>query len=176
MVGWTDVPVDLKDTKRLDRLREYLPKIGRVVSSDLQRAIKTADALCLPQIRLPHQKDLRELNFGDWEMKTVKEISATFNDRLISFYENPGKTSAPNGESWNQLCDRANMAVDRLLLQKSNLPLVIVAHFGIILSQIQRAEGKGAKHTMRHKIDNFSLTHLKCHEKKWRINKINFFP
>ena len=176
MVGWSDVQVDLSDTAKLARLHAQLPKDGYVVSSDLRRAIETADALHLPQTRLPHDTELRELNFGDWELKTFREIDRIDHDRVFSFYDNPGETKAPKGESWNGFCARVNTAVDRLMTSYPNYPLVIICHFGVVMSQLQRAEGKGAKHTLRHQIDNLSLTHLSNEQGIWSIHKINFGP
>ena len=173
MVGWSDVPVDLSDNARLALLNAQLPKEGYVVSSDLRRAVETADALHLLQQRLPHDPELRELNFGDWELKTFQEIDRIDRERVFSFYDNPGETRAPNGESWDGFCARVNTAVDRLVASYPNDPLVIVCHFGVVMSQVQRAEGKGAKYTMRHQIDNLSLTHLSNHQRAWFIHKIN---
>ena len=174
MVGWSDIPADLSDTAKLARLADILPHSGSIVSSDLKRAIETANALKLPQRRLPHEPGLRELNFGDWELKTFKQISASDHDRVFSFFDAPGKISAPNGECWDSFCQRVDAVVDRLILGDFNQPLIIVAHFGVIISQIQRAEGQGIKYTMRHKIDNLSLTHLEYNGRKWVANKVNF--
>lgn len=174
MVGWSDVPVDLSNSAKLASLHAQLPKKGYVISSDLRRAIETADALNLPQTRLPHEPELRELNFGDWELKTFQEIDQVDHDRVFSFYDNPGKTKAPNGESWDGFCARVNAAIDRLMTSHPNNPLVIVCHFGVVMSQIQRAEGKGAKHTMRHQIDNLALTHLSNDQGIWSVHKINY--
>ena len=176
MVGWSDVQADLSDTAKLACLYALLPKDGYVVSSDLRRAVETADALQLPQTRLPHETGLRELNFGDWELKTFQEIDHIDHDRVFSFYDNPGESRAPKGESWNGFCARVNSAVDRLMKSYPNYPLVIVCHFGVVISQLQRAEGKGPKHAMRHQIDNLSLTHLSNKQGDWSIHKINFSP
>ena len=176
MVGWSDVQADLSDTAKLACLYALLPKDGYVVSSDLRRAVETADALQLPQTRLPHETGLRELNFGDWELKTFQEIDRIDHDLVFSFYNNPGESSAPKGESWNGFCARVNSAVDRLMKSYPNYPLVIVCHFGVVISQLQRAEGKSPKHAMRHQIDNLSLTHLSNKQGDWSIHKINFSP
>ena len=174
MVGWSDIPADLSDTAKLARLSNRLPKSGVVISSDLKRAVDTADSLNLPQTRLPNDPGLREINFGDWELKTFKEIDESDHNLVFSFYDSPGSISAPNGESWDSFCLRVNAVMDGLILEYLNQPLVIVAHFGVILSQIQRAEGQGPKHTMRHEIDNLSITHLECNRDIWAVNKINF--
>ena len=174
MVGWSDVEVDLSDTEKLSRLRAHLPNEGYVISSDLKRAVATADALELPQTRLPHDPALRELNFGDWELKTFQEIDREDHERVFAFYDDPGQTAAPNGESWDGFCARVNSGVDRLIASYPKNPLVIVCHFGVVMSQIQRAEGKGAKHTMRHSIDNLSMTQISYDQETWSIHKINF--
>ena len=53
MVGWSDPPADLSDTAALARLSDYLPSEALVVSSDLLRAITTADAIQHQRRRLP---------------------------------------------------------------------------------------------------------------------------
>ena len=174
MVGWSDVPADLSDTAKIERLRKYLPDSGKVISSDLTRARATADALKLDQERLPDEANLREINFGDWELKPFAEIDRTDHDLLFAFYDTPGPTSAPNGESWDGFCRRTDRAIDKLMNEYPEQALTIVVHFGVIISQIQRAEGRGAKQAMRHKIDNFSLTHLKYSVSGWTINRLNF--
>ena len=66
MVGWSDLPADLSDTAALDRLSSYLPPEALVISSDLSRAVATADAVQGARRRLGHDPDLREMNFGAW--------------------------------------------------------------------------------------------------------------
>ncbi len=57
MVGWTDLPADLSDGAALARLNAHLPQVP-VISSDLTRAVATADALhSLPG--RPHDADWR---------------------------------------------------------------------------------------------------------------------
>ena len=174
MVGWSDVPADLSDAAKIERLCKYLPDNGKMISSDLKRAHDTADALKLNHERLPDEANLREIHFGDWELKLFAEIEKTDHDRVFAFYDTPGQTSAPNGESWDGFCQRTDQAIDDLMNAYPEQALIIVVHFGVIVSQIQRAEGCGAKHAMRHKIDNFSLTHLRYSESGWTINKLNF--
>jgi hypothetical protein len=54
MIGWTDLAADLSDTGALQRLAAHLPPGAPVISSDLSRAIATADALGPDRPRLPH--------------------------------------------------------------------------------------------------------------------------
>ena len=74
MVGWSDLAADLSDEQRLSRLSAHLPADALVVSSDLVRATATADAIANDRERLPHDPDLREIHFGDWEMQVFDSI------------------------------------------------------------------------------------------------------
>ncbi len=170
MTGWTDLPADLSDEVRLTRLSDYLPK-APVVSSDLQRAVTTADAIERSRPRLPNDPDLRELNFGDWETRRFGDIK---DEPLIrAFYETPGDVSAPGGECWNELCDRVNAAVERV--SRNGPDVILVAHMGTILTQVQRALGLSAYDTFARKIDNLSVTCLSW-DGVWRLEVLNHRP
>jgi broad specificity phosphatase PhoE len=90
MVGWSDVDADFSDVRRFDELDAFLPKPAQLVSSDLRRTIGTADLLNKGRVRLNHCPDLREINFGDWELQTFSEIQQTHADEIRAFYETPG--------------------------------------------------------------------------------------
>jgi alpha-ribazole phosphatase len=76
MAGWSDIAADLSDTAALERLSDYLPATALVISSDLVRCTATADAIAGARQRLPADPGLRELNFGDWEMRNWADIDA----------------------------------------------------------------------------------------------------
>lgn len=173
MVGWTDLPADLSDTAAISRLRAFLPD-APVVSSDLSRAITTADALA-PKVRLPHAPDLREINFGDWEMRNFAQVEAEDPQRIRAYWETPGTIAPPNGESWNAVRARVDRAVDGYL-RAGHPDLIVVAHFGVILTQLQRALGIGAYEAFGHKIENLSVTTLSCKSTGWSAGHINHKP
>jgi broad specificity phosphatase PhoE len=157
MVGWSDLPADLSDTAALARLNAYLPPEAPVLSSDLSRAIATADAL-LPRPRLPHDPALREIHFGTWELRGFAEVEAEDPALIRAYWDSPGDVRPPGGESWNDLTARTWAALDRL--QGTAPEVIIVAHFGPILAAIQRATGHSALRVFAHKIDNLSVTCL----------------
>lgn len=176
MVGWTDCPADLSDVEAIGRLRAYLPQSGFLISSDLSRAITTADAVAQNHNRLPHDPDLREINFGDWEMKTFDQINTTEPDRIFAFYDNPGATSAPNGDSWNSLSDRVDRAIDALYHRYVGELVICVAHYGVILRTIQRAESQSAYEAFAQKIDNLSVTTFEVTDTGLDLGAINYCP
>jgi alpha-ribazole phosphatase len=157
MIGWTDLPADLSDTSALVRLGQHLPRGAPVISSDLSRAVATADALG-DRPRLPHDPDLRELHFGLWETRSFADIETESPDLIRAFWDAPGDVRPPGGESWNDLAARTFAALDRL--QHTASDLIVVAHFGPIIAALQRAADLSPVAAFGHRIDNLSVTCL----------------
>lgn len=174
MVGWSDLPADLSDRAALDRLHDFLPDTAVVISSDLSRAVDTADAIARDRPRLPHDRDLREMNFGDWELKRFDEIEDQ--DHIRAFWDDPGDVRPPNGESWHEVSARADRAVARLISAHPGCDIVAVAHFGVILTQLQHGLGIGAYDVFAHRIDNLSVTELTLGSDGWQVGRINHCP
>ncbi|UOA33197.1 Bifunctional protein [Sulfitobacter sp. DSM 110093] len=176
-VGWRDVPADLSDAPRLARLNLHLPDDALLLSSDLIRAAHTADALEQPaRRRLPHEPDLRELHFGAWDGMHFSEVSARDPDLSRAYWETPGDVVAPEGESWNQTKARVDRVVARINTAYPQAHVIAVAHFGVILTQVQQAQGGGPLEAMAHKIDNLSVTHLVHESGNWQIKAVNHTP
>ncbi|TCL08599.1 broad specificity phosphatase PhoE [Shimia isoporae] len=176
MVGWSDLPADLSDTAAINRLSGFLPKSGLIISSDLSRTIATADAIQGERRRLPHDPDLREIHFGDWELRKFKEIEAEDPDRIRAYWEHPGDVRPPNGESWNEVATRVNRGIDRLIAGHAGEDLIVVVHFGVILTQVQRAECLTASEVFAHRIDNLSVTSIQIENNNWSLQHINHIP
>ncbi|WP_289042790.1 histidine phosphatase family protein [uncultured Aliiroseovarius sp.] len=175
MVGWRDLPADLSDRAALAWLSGALPADAALVSSDLIRAVATADAVEAGRTRLPHQSALREFDFGDWDGLHWKAVSDRDPELSRAFWEDPGDHVAPNGESWNQLAARVAGAVDRIN-RAGHRHVVAVAHFGVILTQIARAGSMTPNAALGHKIDNLSVTRLDWDGREWAIRFINQTP
>ncbi|WP_103332559.1 histidine phosphatase family protein [Pseudotabrizicola formosa] len=172
MIGWTDLPADLSDHAAIARLSAHLPHDAALISSDLSRAITTADALALPtRNRLPHDPALRELHFGDWEMQTFAQAEAADPAHIRAFWETPGTLRAPGGEGWDDITARIAAALDRLPDHT-----IVVCHFGAILAALQCRLGLTAKDVFQHKIDNLSVTELQRTQAGWQAMRINHVP
>ncbi len=161
MTGWRDVPADLSDTAALARLNAHLPVRALVTSSDLIRATATADALSTTRTRLPPDPSLREIHFGACSR---------------AFWEDPGPHRAPGGESWNDAAARASATADRLIATHAVRDLIIVAHFGIILTQLARATGQTPHQVLAQTIAPLSVTCLAHDDGRWQALSINHIP
>ncbi|CTQ33411.1 histidine phosphatase family protein [Jannaschia rubra] len=153
MVGHTDLPADLSDTAALSRLSAALPH-APVVSSDLIRAVDTATAIAGDRTRLPHERALREFDYGDWDNRSFDAIDSP---ALRLYFDDPGDRRAPGGESWNDVAARVRAALDRLA---GGGDLIVVAHMGVILTQWARATGQVPHAALAQRIDPLSLTRI----------------
>ena len=173
MVGWSDLPADLSDHGMIARLSAYLPKDAVVVSSDLIRAAATATAVQAERRRLPHDPQLREMHFGAWELRSHTEVEAETPELIRAFWDTPGAVRPPDGESWTDLSTRVWAAIDRLIADFAGRNIVVVVHFGAILSAVQRACGLTPLQAFSHRIDNFSVTDMTLGPQGWQIGRIN---
>lgn len=172
MIGWTDLPADLSDTAALARLSAHLPADAALISSDLSRAVTTADALARPgRRRLPHDPSWRELHFGAWEQQTFAQAEAADPAHIRAFWETPGPVRAPGGESWDDITARIGAALARL-----PDTTIVVCHFGAILAALQCCLGLTATDVFAHKIDNLSVTELHKTAAGWQAARINHIP
>jgi broad specificity phosphatase PhoE len=176
LIGWTDAPADLSDTSAIARLNSYLPQRALVISSDLIRCVATADAVTLNRTRLPHDADLREFHFGDWEDRTFSQVSETDPALSRAYWSDPGDHAPPNGESWNAGRTRVSRGIDRLVENHTGQDIIVVAHFGAILTQVQRASDMTAKSALSFKIDNLSVTRIEHMGSAWRVLGVNHNP
>ena len=174
MVGWSDLPADLSDTARLGRLAAHLPQEAVVISSDLIRASVTADAITGKRLRLPHDRNLREIHFGEWDLQAFDMIADQ--DHLRAFWDNPGDIRPPRGESWHEVTDRVSTAINRVMDSHPDKDIIAVAHFGAILTQVQKALRVTAYEAFAHRIDNLSVTELRHGQGGWTVHSINHLP
>jgi broad specificity phosphatase PhoE len=172
MCGWTDLPADLSDLAAVARLSRVLPW-APVVSSDLCRAVATADALADGRPRLPHEPALREMHFGAWEMRTHLEAATEDPALARALWEDPGDHAPPGGESWSALCARVWGALDRLGALGE---VVAVCHFGPILAALQRARGIPTVQVFGQRIEPLSLTVLVQDGGGWRVEAVDHRP
>ena len=171
LIGWTDVDVDLTNTDAIKWLDKRLPDVP-IISSDLKRAIETADAIGTGRTRLAHNPQLREFNFGDWEGLTGQDVMQKDPELSRAYWDDPGVHAPPNGEAWNTVSARVSTALDTLLDKHSEL--IAVAHMGMILTQIARAANLPARSALAFKIDNLSVTSLeRLDGGHWRVLGVN---
>ncbi len=172
--GWRDVPADLSDTQAVERLAAHLPEKALVVSSDLTRSVDTASALQRDRTRLAHDPGLREFHFGTWDGQHFSKVADWHPDLSRAYWEEPGEHTPPGGESWDAAAARVAQVVRRIEAAHPDAHIIAVAHFGVILTQVQAVLALSAQTVLGQKIDPLSVTTL--HPASGTATHINHRP
>jgi glucosyl-3-phosphoglycerate phosphatase len=108
----------------------------RLISSDLRRAVDTADAVaavCGRPVKLDAR--LRETHLGEWQGRTVEEIEAEYPGAIATWRSDPA-WAPPGGESRIEVVRRSLPVVEELDEEypdsTSDAAVVLVAHGGLI--------------------------------------------
>lgn len=144
--GHSDIPLNEKGELQAQALAEALKqeKLDAIISSDLQRARKTAEEIArwhgLP-VKL--DRDLRERCYGIFEGMQLEEIERDYPEDLARWQAADPDQILPHGEreseSLRQFYHRAQSALHRWAEQHPGQRVAVVAHFGIIESAYRAA-------------------------------------
>lgn len=107
----------------------------RLLSSDLRRAVDTADVIGAAAGR-PVKLDarLRETHLGEWQGRSTAEIEQTWPGAIATWRSDPA-WAPPGGESRIEVVRRSRPVVDELdgeYTPDADATVVIVAHSGLI--------------------------------------------
>ena len=171
--GRTDVPLDEDAIASLSQLRLPAPWDNALVwSSPLSRAAQTARLVSGLEPR--QVTALMEMNWGDWEGQKGAVLRMDPSSGFRDIEEWGWGYTPPGGESWNVSAARVASVVRRVSAAHAGAHIIAVAHFGVILTQVQAVLGVTAKEVLAHKIDNLSVTTL--HPDTGRATHINHTP
>ncbi len=132
--GHSDIELTAEGIEQAELLAKNCPleKVSAIYSSDLSRAKTTAEILA-QKFNLPVQleKNLREVNFGDLEGKTLAEFEKSDPQNFYNFFNKPDELKIKNAETFIELQERAFSAVKKIIAAHQNENIIIVAHGAI---------------------------------------------
>ena len=101
--------------------------IGAIHASPLKRALQTAEIINeFHRKEIQTHQDLMEMDQGDFEGYSFKELMACEKEFLNKWISDPASVRMPNGESLAGLQERAWRALETIINQDENA--LIVAH------------------------------------------------
>ncbi|HSW19176.1 MAG TPA: histidine phosphatase family protein [Ramlibacter sp.] len=140
------VDVALNDTGReqarrvAERLRAR--RVDALVSSDLLRAVQTADPSALARgLPLTVDSGLREQSFGAVDGLSVDEIQATQPQAWAGWLRFDADYRMPGGESARQFHARVTQALSLLARANAGRALAVVTHGGVLDMVWRSAQG-----------------------------------
>lgn len=120
--GWNDVKLSPLGIKQAEDLRERRKdeNFDAIFCSDLQRAYKTAELAFEDKFPVIRDKRLRECDYGDLTGHSESEV----NPIKVQYITKP----FPNGESYEQACQRMKEFLDYLKKNYVNKKVMIIGH------------------------------------------------
>jgi broad specificity phosphatase PhoE len=102
--------------------------IGAIVSSPLQRAVRTAEEVAaVTGVPVVTDEGLRETDFGAWEGLTFAEVRERWPAEMTSWLADPA-VAPPGGESFVEVNTRVTEALHRVLTSQARQNVLIVSH------------------------------------------------
>ena len=128
-IGSTDVPLCDMGREEAGHAKKDL-SVRTVYVSPLRRARETA-AILFPNAAQIVVKDLREMDFGDFEGRTADEME--HDPAYRAWVEGMCRGACPNGESMPEFCARVSAAFAKTLETAEGDP-IFVAHGGVLMA------------------------------------------
>jgi len=133
--GHTDTPLSPRGRRQAQATAKALAseKFAAIYSSDLPRAIETADPLAkLVGVPLEATESLRERSVGAMEGLTFEEAAEQHPEQYQALLRRDFEHVLVGGESYRQTLDRASRQLDEAIEQHKGGRIALFAHTGTI--------------------------------------------
>ncbi len=175
-MGWSNE--DLSETgytqvRSLSSRLASLP-IASVYSSPLQRTCTTATILAKPHgLEVETSDDLIEIQIGDWQGLHIDEVGQRWPELWKQSRIDPSEITMPNGESFQQVTERAIRGFDKIVAANHGKQVIIVSHEIVVKVLIAHALGVSNSIYRRFEINNASLSAIRVIDGKTRLATLN---
>lgn len=174
--GYSDVELSVAGYRQVERLRDRLvdDKIDAVYSSDLRRALVTAEVISSGhKVDIVTCPELREVNYGNVEGLTFEEISRLYPEVAESLTNFSLRLNFPGGEGFGEFIERASKFLDKLKRHTLSQTILIVAHSGPLRVLICRLLGIDLRHWQQIRLDNASLSIVETYSQRAVVSLLN---
>ena len=141
--GMTDIELSEEGLRQAECAAKRFKniKIDKIYASPLKRAMKTAEKIAAEKgLEIISEDDFREIHFGEWEGKTVPELTEKYGESYTNFIREPHKYGFPGEGSVENVINRINPGIDSLIAEEKG-NVLIVSHGGIIRLMIMYIMG-----------------------------------
>ncbi|MYM21585.1 histidine phosphatase family protein [Duganella sp. FT135W] len=147
--GHIDIPLNEEGERQAAALARALAaeKLDAIVSSDLQRAMQTAQAVAALHTSLTLQTEpgLRERAYGAFEGMLYQDIQQQYPDDFARWQARDVEAVMPFGdryaESFHQFYDRAISSLRAVAARHAGQTVAVVAHGGVLECAYREARG-----------------------------------
>jgi broad specificity phosphatase PhoE len=175
-MGWSDEDINDLGYTQAHSLAFRLASlpIDSVYTSPLKRARNTALILAKPHnLDLKVLDDLIEIKLGDWQGLHMDEISQKWPELWKQSRINPSEVTMPNGESFQQVTERAARAFEMIVSDNQDKQVAMVTHDVVIRVLVAHILGASNSIYRQFEINNASLSTIRVTNGKARLITLN---
>ena len=137
-------------------------RFERIYTSSQQRAIQTAEIISrVTNVGYVADEGLKEINFGEWEGLTWKEVKEKYPLEYQEWYINRRYTTPPNGESYQAMLERALNSIKKIIHENSK-DIIVITHSAIIMCIQCYLTDTPFNEMTKFKAENTSITEIEC--------------
>lgn len=163
MQGQLDIPLNEVGHRQAAQLAQALAgeRLAAIYSSDLQRAVQTAQALAASTgMVVSTNADLRERCFGNFEGHTYAEIESRWPIDSARWRRREPGFGPPGGESLEQFYGRCVAVTLALAAAHAGQAIAIVAHGGVLDCLYRAALGIALDAPRSWQLDNATINRV----------------
>lgn len=172
--GWTDCQLSEDGIRQANHIKKISQNIDYeyIISSPLKRALNTAQIIQSNKELINNTKEIiiddriKEINFGDWENKSFKQLQDLNSDTFNKWCTDWKNTAPPCGESFMDLYKRVVEFTNHLTEEYQNENVLVVAHQGtlrIIVSYLLKLNEDGY---WNFEFEQGTYSHIQLDERK----------
>jgi probable phosphoglycerate mutase len=128
--GVTDAPLTDTGVQQAAAAAKRLAQagIGAIVSSPLQRTVRTAEEVsAVTGVPVVTEDGFRETDFGAWDGLTFAEVRERWPSEMTAWLADPS-VAPPGGESFAEVSERVTAALHRVLAERAGQTVLIISH------------------------------------------------
>jgi len=174
--GDSDIELNVTGLNQARRIASFLENedIGVIISSPLQRAIATANAIAsLHDLPIEIDDRLKELNVGEFEGLALANLTTTFSQFLLQWGKGAQSARLPGGETLQELQQRSWEAVGPFLAEHKDGAVVVVSHYFVTLSLILKALDLPLDYFTKFKLDLGGMSIIEIEDRGTRLEVFN---
>ncbi len=174
ILGRKDEGLSARGREQALRLASYFEgrRLDAIYSSPLLRCLETAEPVSRAKgLPIRRAEGLVEIDMGEWDGKSLKEIFEMDPERAAAWLSRPGSVGIPGGENFEQVRKRVSGAFREILegLEKGG-NILVVSHGGPIRTLICEVLGLDTDRMFKMRIDLCSVSALSFGEGNYPEN------